>query len=237
MNKTNIAFINASSVVNDRDAQKVMAALQDQVTNDFANAWGVDASLSYFRHADQVPAGHWQLVILDNSDQAGYLGYHDVTADKLPLGKIFAATDMSYRSEWSVTASHELLEMLADPDLVQYVLRYENDGTTTWYWREVCDACHLDANGYEISGVLVSDFLYPSWYQHNPVSSRFDHQDLIGAPFQLLPGGMATVWKNDGNGWQQIFGNGTELGYHMRAEVGSRRERRRTPRQQWLVSR
>jgi len=50
-------------------------------------------------------------VILDDSDQAGALGYHDLTSDGLPIGKVFAASDLKAGTSWTVTASHELLEM------------------------------------------------------------------------------------------------------------------------------
>ena len=62
-------------------------------------------------------AGTWWLSILDNTDRAGVLGHHDLTPDGLPVGKSFAGTDKHYGHSWTVTASHELLEMLADPDI------------------------------------------------------------------------------------------------------------------------
>jgi hypothetical protein len=37
----------------------------------------------------QPASGSWWLVMLDDSDQAGALGYHDLTSDGLPLGNIF----------------------------------------------------------------------------------------------------------------------------------------------------
>ena len=38
---------------------------------------------------------------------------NDVTREGLPLGKVFAKTDQQYGEKWTGTASHELLEMLA----------------------------------------------------------------------------------------------------------------------------
>ena len=111
-----ISVINASTVVTDDDVRPVVDALQRQVSNDFLAAWGVDARLTFVPTSSMPPPGTWWLSILDDSDQAGALGYHDLTPDGLPLGKVFAATDLKYGSQWSVTASHELLEMLADPN-------------------------------------------------------------------------------------------------------------------------
>ena len=56
-----------------------------------------------------------QIIITDNPDQAGALGYHELTSAGAPLGKVFAKLDLDSGTSWTVTLSHELLEMLADP--------------------------------------------------------------------------------------------------------------------------
>ena len=234
-----IAFINESSVVTDGDARNVMAALQTQVSSHFAPVWGVDATLTFFSAGQPVPAGYWWLTILDDSDQAGDLGYHDLTTEGLPIGKIFAKSDIQYNSAWSVTASHELLEMLADPDVNLAVFSQNADNTGVLYSYEVCDACEDDSLGYQINGVLVSDFVYPSWFEGyaHPAVTQFDYQNHVAAPFQLLAGGYISIYNvTNGNGWTQLNPPGAQLAYKMRAKVGSRRERRRTPRHQWMRS-
>ncbi len=112
-----VSVINASTVLTDDQVKVALPALQTQVRRDFAPAWGVDADLSFVPQGSKPVPGSWWLVILDNSDQAGALGYHDLTEEGLPLGKVFAGTDKHYGNEWTVTASHELLEMLGDPDV------------------------------------------------------------------------------------------------------------------------
>src|SRR6266851_10439261 len=109
MAEIKIAVINASSVMTDADVQGAVPALQTQVHRDFYPPWGVDADLTFVPKGHQPPAGSWWLAILDNSDQAGALGYHDVTTEGLPLGKVIAGTDKQYGYIWTVTASHELL--------------------------------------------------------------------------------------------------------------------------------
>ena len=52
------------------------------------------------------------------------------------------------------------------------------------YAYEVCDACEADQFGYDIDGVLVSDFVFPSWFEsfwsagaHASISkTRFTHR-------------------------------------------------------------
>ncbi len=137
-------------------------------------------------------------------------------------------------------ASHELLEMLIDPDinLTAFVQPTPTEGKLYAY--EVCDACEADEYGYTIGTVLVSDFVYPAWFELLPTSTgtkQYDYRNKISQPFQLLPGGYIGVFDVfAGSGWQQMMAQGAPLRYSMRPHVGSRRERRRTPRNQWLKS-
>ena len=231
-----IAVINESKAVTDKEVQTAVAALQKQVTNDFAPVWGTDADLKFVPRTAQPAKGAWWLVILDNSDEAGALGYHDVTDEGLPLGKVFAGTDIQYKLSWTVTASHELLEMLGDPD-VNLTAFVETKTGGTMYAYEVADACEADEYGYKIDGILVSDFVYPTWFESfHKAGTQYDHQKKIKKPFQLLPGGYIGKYDVKGGSWTQLNAEGTRLKYEMRPKVGSRRERRRTPRDQWIAS-
>ncbi|MHA4808734.1 hypothetical protein ACX0G9_11540 [Flavitalea flava] len=233
-----IAVVNNYSPLSDSQVQEVVDALQVQVHRDFAPAWGIDADLTYYADQTQVPATSWVLGIFDNSDQAGALGYHDMTAQGQPLGKVFAGTDAQYGNSWSVTASHELMEILGDPDINLTVFRQQQDGSGVLYAYENCDACEADQFGYMINNVLVSDFVYPAWFEefHLP-GEQFDYGNQITSPFQILAGGYIGIYNiTAGNGWTQLTADNIPLTYQMRAHVGSRRERRRTPRSQWLWS-
>src|SRR5438876_10422189 len=86
-----VAVMNASTVLSDSAVQAAVPDLQTQVHRDFAPAWGIDADLTFVPTGSHPLPTAWQLVILDNSDQAGALGYHDVTAQGLPLGKVLRA--------------------------------------------------------------------------------------------------------------------------------------------------
>ncbi len=234
-----ISVINASTVLADNDISSVVPALQTQVRRDFASAWGIDADLTFVPQGSTPAAGSWWLAILDNSDMAGALGYHDVTSEGLPLGKVFAGTDQEYGQQWTVTASHELLEMLADPEINLTVFVQPDASSGTLYAYEVCDACEADQFGYAINGTVVSDFVYPSWFESSrgEGSTQFDYGNQITKPFQLLPGGYIGVFDvTSGTGWHQLTPERAVYEYAMRPRVGSRRERRRTPRDQWLRS-
>lgn len=240
--------INDSTVVSDADAEPVVAALQRQVTEHLFPAWGVNAELVFTPKGKPTIPDAWPLVIADNSDTAGALGWHDLSQTGQPLGKIFAKTDLDNGTSWTVTASHECLELLIDPDINLVVFR--EDIGQLWSY-EVGDAVEADELGYQIEGVLVSDFVFPSWFEGFRTTGPFDQQNKLTAPFQILPGGYIGFYSiTDGNGWQQQVARSIIPGahgsafdallkprsYRMRPPVGSRRERRRTPRSEWIRS-
>jgi hypothetical protein len=239
MANINISVINASTALTDKEVQAAIPALQTQVHRDFAPAWGIDADLSFVPKGKKPAAKSWWLIILDNSDQAGALGYHDLTKEGLPLGKVFVKSDQQYGLQWTVTASHELLEMLGDPDINLTAFVQTSDHAGRLYAYEVCDACEADEFGYKIGNVLVSDFVYPAWFEsfRKKGSTQFDYRNLIKSPFELLKGGYIGIFDvGSGGGWTQITAQGSPHAYAMRPKVGARRERRRTPREQWLKS-
>src|SRR5260370_5352902 len=240
MSLINVSIINGSSVLTDSGGQPLVGGRQKEVDNDFGPAWGVAAKLSFVPQGGSPPAGSWWLLILDDSDQAGALGYHDLTSEGLPLGKVFAATDIKFGSNWTVTASHELLEMLADPNINLTVFIQSGSTSGRLYAYEVCDACENDQLGYMIGNVLVSDFVYPSWFEDfRPANStQFDQGQQVTQPLQLLAGGyIGVLYVTSVSGWQQVTARKEDVRIEMRGNVGSRRERRRTLREQWLRSR
>src|SRR5881628_1678171 len=97
-----VAVINASTVLKDSQVQAAIPDLQTQIHRDFAPAWGVDADLLFIEPGKKPPAGAWWVGIFDTSDQADALGYHDISDEGLPLGKIFAKSDLDSGSSWTV---------------------------------------------------------------------------------------------------------------------------------------
>jgi hypothetical protein len=237
MTDIHVAIVNASTVVTDTDAAAVTTALQSQVNNDFGPIWHISAALTFYPKGATVPSTSWQLAILDNSDQAGALGYHDITKSGQPLGKAFAATDKQYGLSWSVTVSHELLEMLADPWINLTVFDQRTNTAGRIYAYEVCDACEDDSFGYLIDNVKVSDFVCPTWFEgwRTANSTTFDFKKHITKPFELLKGGYISYFDAHGAGWQQeTAAKVPEM--RFRAPIGSRRERRKVSKDQWVHS-
>ena len=228
-----IAVLNESTVVKDADVQAAVNALQIQMSRDFAPLYGLDAQMNF--HPSKVcPVDAWELVVLDDSDQADALGYHELTATGLPLGKAFAVSDIQAGLSWQVTASHELLEMRADP-FCNLVAEADNaDGSISMYAYEVCDAVEADSLGYTIDGVQVSDFVLPAWFVPGELGP-FSFKRNVQASFALAPGGYISILKvPSGTGWQQITANLKPGG--PEAARGSRRWRRKLPDAMWRRS-
>jgi len=89
--------------------------------------------VKFVPQGDSPAAGSWWLVSLDDSDQASALGYHDMTSEGLPLGKVFGTTNLKFGTNWTVTASHELLEMLGDPSINLTVFIQSNSAAGRLY--------------------------------------------------------------------------------------------------------
>jgi len=240
MANLSVAVFNKATIPEAGDAavQAMVAAVQTQVQRDFAAAWNITADLAFFGAGQKVPKDMWQIGVFDNADQAGALGYHDVTKDGLPLGKVFARTTGIDGGLISVTLSHETLEMLADPDINLTAFVESPSGGGRLYAYEVCDAVEADILGYDVGGVTVSDFVTPAWFQsfRKKGSTDFSFKKHVNQPFALAEGGYIGYYDvAAGSGWQQLTPH-QRPSYKARAPRGSRRERRRTPRSQWIAS-
>jgi hypothetical protein len=162
--------------------------------------------LQFIGGGQAAPAGAWQLAVLDDSDQAGALGYHEVQRN-LPYGLAFAKSDIADGLQPSVTVSHELLEMLLDPWIFSVVLLEQGGGTLfgkggVMLAEEVCDAVEADDYGYQIEGVQVSDFVTPAWF--GSPGTQFDFCGHCTKPFQLLPGGYIGVRHFRAGPWSEV---------------------------------
>ncbi len=143
----------------------------------------------------------------DNPDQAGALGYHELTSRGTPLGKVFAGLDLRSGVSWTVTLSHELLEMLADP-WINWCAQ-GTDGKI--YALEVCDAVESDKLGYEIDGVMVSDFITPAWFEPTR-ADRVDFKRRIAKP--LARRGRIHLRAGCGRGMDASCGAGRAFSGH-----------------------
>jgi len=239
MGQINVAVGNLSDGrVTDDQLRAAIGALQKQVDRDFAPVWGIEARLHFVPQGERAPADYWWLIVFDTSDRASALGYHDLTKSGMPFSKVFAGTAEEKGLPWSVSASHELLEMLVDPELTRAVIEPQERGVEI-YALEVCDPCRSPANGYSIDRVKVSDFVFPDWFKRDTggvTPGSLDKTGRIKRPRQLLVGGyIAKFDAEHGTGWYVQMATGRP-GPGVRAKVGSREEKRLLPRTRWMRS-
>src|SRR5438309_7522307 len=103
-----IALVSDTSAVSFSDRTAVAAALQKQATRDFGPTWDIQGTVNGFDTLEAVPVDYWPVIIMDNINEPGAAGYH--TDDNGQPFSLVQADDT-----WPLTASHETLEMLADP--------------------------------------------------------------------------------------------------------------------------
>ena len=102
----------------------------------------------------------------------------------------------------SVSASHELVEMLVDPAINMMTT---GPDPKTMYAYESADP--VEALSFPVKGIPMSDFVYPSYFEvfRKPKSVQFDKMKKVTKTFQILAGGYQIIFKN--GKYSQVFGS------------------------------
>jgi hypothetical protein len=204
-----VALVSESRRVTFKELAKVSAALQKQASRDLAQVWDVSATVDVFADLEDVPLGYWPIIVMDDIgfDAAGI----HLDKDGQPFALVTASDD---NDVWSLTASHEILEMLVDPfgDRLVAGDSPKPDQGRVLFLVEVSDPSEAAEFGYSVNGVLVSDFYTPRFF--DPVASagvRYSFTDAITEPRQVLRGGYLS-WLNPitDSWWQEIWFSGNQ---------------------------
>ena len=153
---------NIGDQLSSSDVTRVAAALQKQVARDFGPVWDVKATVDAFATLDDVPLGYWPILVGQEGQGGGGVHLDD-------NNQPYALVDLT--SDWTVTASHECLEMLADPFGNRLVAGDSPDPKRRGrveFLVEVCDPCEAPGLGYTVNGVRVSDFYFPTTSSRRP---------------------------------------------------------------------
>lgn len=206
-----IAVINQSTCMDDNAVETIAAAVQAQVTDHLEPAWELPpgATLAFVPKGSEPPPRVAQCVVLDDSDQANALGYHEITKEFQPLAKCFVRSCMNLGVLPSVDISHEVLEMLVNPHLENTALRTMGSQASRWYFREACDAVQDDRDGYTYGtiGLQVSNFVLPGFYEVGSVGP-WDHLGQLKAAYEIKIGGYLAYYDIGLKAWVQDFGGG-----------------------------
>jgi hypothetical protein len=108
-----------------------------------------------------------------------------LTTNGQPISKIFVKTTQSDGQEVSVTACHELFEMVIDP--LANLWAEAPDGSEYAY--EMSDPVEEDT--FLVDGIPMSNFVTPAWFEpfQHPPGVSFDLLRKLQAPFSMTKGG------------------------------------------------
>jgi hypothetical protein len=204
---TQIGLVDLTGEADAATLTAVAAALNVQVTRDLPQFWSVSATVDYLPNPHRIPQGVWPVQLV-KSLPPGEGGYH-MTKHKQPYAKVIFTPGSE---EWTVDASHEIVEMLVDPfgsrlqpSLSIHIVNDKIvDGSGKFeYLVEACDPCEADPYTYTIDGISVSDFITPHFY--NPAATpgaRYSFTGAIQRPRGILPGGYIS-WTDPSTGLMQ----------------------------------
>jgi hypothetical protein len=201
-----IALVTETEKVHSKELTHVAAALEKQVTHDFEPMWGVAAKVSAYADSNQVPLDCWRITVKDHLSRPDAAGYHE---DK--LGQPYAV--ILPEDHWSVSASHEMLEMLADP-WGRHLFAGPSpkcSGRKVMFLVEVCDPCSDARYSYEVDGIRVSDFYTPHFFDLERSNVPYSRTRAIEEPRQVLRGGYLTWYDPETRKWwHRAWFNGSE---------------------------
>src|SRR5438093_10208910 len=154
-----VALVSESKNITFSELTQVSAAVQKQVARDFAPIWSVQATVDPFATLADVPIAYWPIIVQDDVKDLAGGGVH-LDEQNQPFALV------EYDTEWALTASHECLEMLADPfgnRLMAGPSVKKGQGRVE-YLVEVCDPCESRRYAYTVHGVMVSAFYPPDFF-------------------------------------------------------------------------
>ena len=189
---THVALVARGVRMDLGEVTKVAAALSIQIARDVAPLWGVNATVAAFAAPKDVPVGYWPIYIEDPSKlPAGAGGVH---LDKRNQPYSLIETG----DEWSLDASHECIEMLVDPSgnrvranpILDQAVALGYPDHQVQYIVEACDPIEDAKYGYQINGVLVSDFFTPHFYDAvKSTGVQYDFTGALSAPRTVVTNG------------------------------------------------
>jgi hypothetical protein len=204
-----LALVSESARISLNDVLRVSGALQKQATRDLLPIWDISATVDAYARLEDVPTSYWPMIVMDD---IGYdaAGIH-LDRNGQPFALISSNSDIDV---WSLTASHEALEMLVDPfgnRIVAGDSLMQGQGRVD-YLVEVCDPSEAAEFGYTVNGILVSDFYTANFFDPARADGvRYSYTSAISEPRQVLRGGYLS-WRDPvtDHWWQQTWFGGAE---------------------------
>jgi hypothetical protein len=192
---------------------QVIRAISRQVFYDFQPYWNLSAQVRLAVDKDQpiyalldpvsrdsvIYLERWKHHAAQHPELSKYrFGYHGIKRDgsgkRYPVGYVFVdKANGEERKEWTVTLSHEVLELVANPHLNLWILGphpedhldrknqpkekdlSKNDPRKVFIHRELCDPVQ---NTYPSDGIAVSNFVLPLYFVED--GDKRERVDFLG---------------------------------------------------------
>lgn len=189
INAVRIACINKAKTGLGVPLPMLTKALQKCYDQYFLPVWGYPVKLY---NTTKPKRSDWQFIYFDDAREAGVEGYHDLTHRGQPVSYVFVKASLADNVPVSVTASHELFEMVIDPIANLWA---EATGRTQYAY-EMCDPVEEDT--FMVDRLEMSNFVHPSWFEpfKHPPGTRFDHLGKLKKPFSMTKGGYVIIKRN-----------------------------------------
>ncbi len=161
--------------LDDSTVLRTIRAINRQIAEDFSPYWSLGATLRLEGRSQKKPTdksiadmrGDAVLYLWDDVDVDDALGYHDLNFKGVPYSFVFRKLSSQLGENWTVTFSHEALEMIGDPEVNLLVAgpHPENPRKEVFHWYEMCDA--VQSESYKVDGIEVSNFVLPLYFTVN----------------------------------------------------------------------
>ena len=180
-----ISVINHTKDIPDEDVHTALRAINRQIEFDFQPYWSLGATLRLEGKAGKKPnretlsdmRGDAVLYLWDESDVDDALGYHESNHRGIPFSFVFSQLAKELKEDWSVTLSHEAIELIGDPEVNLLVQGpHPVTGKDVFHWYELCDA--VQAESYQIDEIGVSNFVLPLYF--TGTEERGGRNDFLG---------------------------------------------------------
>jgi hypothetical protein len=245
-----ISVINhTAEKISDEEIEFAIRAINRQIREDFEPYWSLGATLRLEGRSETAPnkqtladmRGDAVLYLWSGSDVPGALGYHDQNNRGIPYGFVFTELSAKIGENWTVTLSHEALELIADPEanLLVQGPHPADANLAVFHWYEMCDA--VQAETYKIDDIEVSNFVLPLYFTggdelggRNDFLSRA-HGGKTLKSFSINPGGYVGFF-NPQTGAHETFSRKSDKQAEERLKYKLKTETARISRHQFLTS-
>lgn len=180
----------------DPELLAVIRAVNQQIEYDFAPYWNMGGTLRLEgtlqkqprpAAASSVMRGDAVLYVSSQTGDGDPEGFHDRNFRGIPYGVVYSKISEQTGDPWSVTFSHEALELIADPQGNNYVMgpAPHDRRKKVFFWFEMCDA--VSSQTYKIGDVALQNFLLPAYFEPPVPGAR---TNFLGT--ELEPFGIAS---------------------------------------------